>query len=132
MTERAPRPGQKRHDSGEHRINIELRALKEDLAQLEKPQLAKTKLSTLDLYKLRAKQDFAIALHATGMSQREAARLLHVDESAVRGWLDERDLRRHPPQWATYALGRAAKIVAARRLVEGIDSEPPDSTGTDG
>lgn len=128
-------------DSGEHQIAIdreEARRILDDVRLLEREPTPRPPTRWTDRCKREAKHDFAAERHASGLGIREAARLLGVDESLVRAWEDERDMRRHPPKWATHALGRAARILNARRLVDYVrasegdelDELPP--SGTDG
>lgn len=122
--------------SGEHELDYSHdtpERIVEELRALEAPPTNPAPCSFVDICKREAKHDFAAERHASGLGVREAARLLKVDESLIRAWEDERDMRRHPPKWATHALGRHARIVSARRLVDYLraDVEVP-STGTTG
>ena len=70
------------------------------------PGLAKCRTET-DAAKLRAKDRFGALVKELGLSHREAARRLGLDESSVRQWCDERDLRHTPPMWALERLADA-------------------------
>lgn len=125
--------------SGEQRIVADTLA---EIHALERESRSKPPSRWTDRCKREAKHDFAAERHRAGLGIRETARLLGVDESLIRAWEDGRDMRRHPPKWATHALGRAARLLCARRLVDyvravdgdeidPVDAELPPS-GTDG
>jgi hypothetical protein len=94
--------------------------LSRDLDHVLRPPAKCQTLSAEDQFKIRAKEEFASELEASGLSGRSAAKHLKVTEGCIRAWLDPRDLKRNPPKWATDALGREAQIRRAQHAVDAL------------
>jgi hypothetical protein len=104
--------------SGVFTLSPQVDAIERQLRELTRP-IAKVKQPSVeDQCKVRAKQEFRAELEACGLSNCAAAKLLRVTESCIRAWLDQQDLRRNPPSWATEALGEKAQIRRAQYAVD--------------
>lgn len=103
---------------------FDLAELRQQVAELEHPGLAKPKSPSLrELCDERAKVLFKVAFDASGLSQRQAALRLGVCERMVRDWLSG---ARVVPIWACLALPRDAHIALIRALLESLPEAAND------
>lgn len=104
----------------------DVRSLELRLASLRGARLAKSSACLRDACEARAALLFRRAVDASGVSQREIARRLGVDERSVRDWMVG---ARPVPTYALLSLPRDGQVEA----LDGMLAElPPESTGTNG
>ena len=100
--------------------------LRNQLAALERPALAKTKASLRDAYKARSLSEFRAAFDACGMNQNELARHLGIQRSYVNDMLNG---RREVQDWILRAMPREAKLVIAKGYVADVERDPSSVAG---
>lgn len=101
-------------------------ALHRELEELSRPRLAKPVAPSFrDLCEHKARLALERAVEACS-SQREAARILGVNERSLRDFLDG---SRRVPAWLFYALPRLAKVAYATELLREIPPEEGDEDG---
>lgn len=104
--------------------NSDVSLLRAQLAELERPTLAKTRGSLRDAFKGQSLSEFRAAFDASGMKEAELARHLGISRQYVNDMLNG---RRIVQDWVLRAMPREARVRVAKGYVGSI--EPDTASG---